>query len=213
MSNRDKNDDLESYLDEGEGTHVEFKAHLPSSVRVARALVAFANTRGGTLVVGVHDDRSVLGVRVPSISLERIARVAGFECEPPIEYEARIVEHRGLKVLLIDVPESEEKPHRVLGLPKDRSVFVRVGATTRIASKSVIKNLGKGRPSPVLDKLDPNAIKLLVYLETHEKITIRQFMRLVNISKRRAMRILTTLNGVGLVREHCLESENYYTRG
>ena len=57
MSNRDKNDDLESYLDEGEGTHVEFKAHLPSSVRVARALVAFANTRGGTLVVGVHDDQ------------------------------------------------------------------------------------------------------------------------------------------------------------
>src|SRR5262245_46673150 len=46
----------------GESDKVEFKAFVPTEDAVAKVLVAFANTNGGTLIIGVKDDATIVGV-------------------------------------------------------------------------------------------------------------------------------------------------------
>lgn len=46
---------LREVIAAGEGRQVEFKRGLPRDEKTARTLVAFANTRGGLLIVGVGD--------------------------------------------------------------------------------------------------------------------------------------------------------------
>src|SRR5690606_25579453 len=56
-----------------------------------------------------------------------------------------------------------------------------------------------------------NERKLLAYLTKHERITLKQYMQIVNISRRRASRILTDLTLNGIIRVHEHEKEAYYT--
>jgi len=198
----------------GEGAAVEFKAFPPTPTRFAKSFVAFANTGGGVIVIGVHDNLEIAGVDDPDAVAGTVSQVAGFHCEPAVAVGGRVVVLGGKKILVVEVSESEAKPHRVLGVRSDKSVYVRVGATNRIASKSVVRSLREGATTRAArGKLDPNAARLIDYLESHERITTAGFQRLVNISKRRASRILVDLVRRGLVREHRLESEHYYTIG
>jgi predicted HTH transcriptional regulator len=47
----------------GEGQHLEFKKRVPGPERIAKEMIAFANTGGGRLLLGVDDDGSVVGVK------------------------------------------------------------------------------------------------------------------------------------------------------
>ena len=51
--------DLDILLNEGEGSMLEYKEALSSSL--VRELVAFANSTGGKILLGVHDDGTVVG--------------------------------------------------------------------------------------------------------------------------------------------------------
>ena len=46
----------------GETNRIEFKKTLPQPEKFAKALVSFANTRGGTILVGVQDDKRFVGI-------------------------------------------------------------------------------------------------------------------------------------------------------
>ncbi|MCC6835531.1 MAG: ATP-binding protein, partial [Cytophagales bacterium] len=50
---------------EGEGLHLEFKRKAAHPEKIVRELIAFANTAGGTLLIGVDDDGSIPGVKYP----------------------------------------------------------------------------------------------------------------------------------------------------
>jgi len=52
---------------------------------------------------------------------------------------------------------------------------------------------------------------LLQYLETHHRITLQEFTKLVNISRRRATRILVNLICSGIIRSHNTEKVEFYT--
>ena len=69
-------DSLRALIAEGEGVRLEFKRGLPRPERLARTLCAFANTRGGLLVVGVEDNGRPYGVPRPTEVLAELRRVA-----------------------------------------------------------------------------------------------------------------------------------------
>ncbi|MCH8495476.1 MAG: ATP-binding protein, partial [Balneolales bacterium] len=54
--------DLKRLVKTGEGTYLEFKRIISSPEKIARELAAFANTRGGTMLIGVNDDKKIVGV-------------------------------------------------------------------------------------------------------------------------------------------------------
>ena len=66
--------ELDDLLTRPEGKTLEFKRDFSSPDRIIRTLVAFANTAGGTVLVGVEDKtRNVVGVADPLTEEERAA--------------------------------------------------------------------------------------------------------------------------------------------
>ena len=64
---------------------------------------------------------------------------------------------------------------------------------------------------PLTVAIGRNEKRLFEHLERNERITLREFGRLVNISDRRASRILVSLVRAGVIRIHTHEKEEFFT--
>jgi len=210
--------DILAMLEEGEGFGLEFKRKISSPEKIAKAMVGFANSKGGTILFGIDDDRSVVGVESEKSEVELIRKVADFFCEPPVEVEIEIVPYKGKDVIAVFVDESRDKPHAVV--PDENSddsqlqVYIRVNDKTVEASKEVIRILRAENPDspPLRFAIGENERRLFEFLDNHERITLKEFGELVNISKRRASRTLIQLVRAGVLRVHTNEKEDYFTR-
>ncbi|HLF15313.1 MAG TPA: ATP-binding protein [Bacteroidota bacterium] len=210
--------DVNSLIDEGEGFTIEFKRRISSPEKIARTLISFANTRGGTILFGVDDDGSIVGVESEKSEIEMIGIAGKDFCDPPVETAIDIVAFDGLDVIVCTVSESRTKPHYYLG---DRDhlngestrVYIRVNDKTMMASREVVKILRDERPDepPLTVTIGRNEKRLFEYLDRSERITLREFGRMVNISDRRASRILVSLVRAGVIRIHTHEKEEFFT--
>ncbi|MBI4428187.1 MAG: putative DNA binding domain-containing protein [Ignavibacteriales bacterium] len=211
--------DIQEMLDEGEGFQLEFKRKVTSPEKIARALIGFANTKGGTILFGVDDDRSVVGVESEKSEVELVRTSGSFYCDPPIEPEIEIVSYKGKDVIVTHVHESSQKPHMVLREngemgDEDSRVFIRVNDKTVVASKEVVRILRAENPDapPLRLTIGENERRLFDYLEEHETVTVKEFAHLVNVSRRRASRILIQLVRAGVMRIHTHQKEDFYTK-
>ncbi len=209
--------DVDSLIEQGEGFEVEFKRKVSSPEKIARALIAFANTDGGHILFGVDDDGTVVGVESEKSEVDLIQQAGREYCQPPIMPEIDIVAYDGTDVIVAYVPESANKPHQYTGSndhgePGSR-VYIRVQDKTVLASREVVKVLKDERPDapPLRMEIGKHEKQLLAYLDGHERITTREFCHLVNISERRASRILATLVRAGVIRIHTMERTPYFT--
>jgi DNA-binding MarR family transcriptional regulator len=92
-------------------------------------------------------------------------------------------------------------------------VYIRVNDKTVMASREVVRILRNEDPDgpPLKIAIGDNERRLFTYLEQNERITVREFGRLINISDRRASRILIQLVRAGVVRIHTFEREEFFT--
>ncbi len=207
-------------IEQGEGFEIEFKRKVSTPAKIARALIAFANTRGGDILFGVDDNGSIVGVESEKSEVELIRHAGLMFCLPEIEPFIDIVAFGEKDVIVAHVEESEQKPHYFTGSSngdsedgEDTKVFIRVNDKTVLASKEVVKILRDERPDapPMRIEIGENEKRLFRYLDANERITAKEFSNLVNISKQRGSRILVSLVRAGVVRIHTLEREDYYT--
>jgi predicted HTH transcriptional regulator len=212
--------DVTRIIEEGEGFEVEFKRKVTTPEKIARALIAFANTKGGHILFGVDDDGSIVGVESEKSEVDLIHQAASEFCFPGIEPSIDIVAFDGEDVIVVYVEESRDKPHYFTGNSNgstqgedETKVFIRVNDKTIMASKEVVKILRDGRPDapPMHFEIGENEKRLFRYLDEHERITAREFSNLVNISEQRASRILVSLVRAGVVRIHTLEKSDFFT--
>jgi len=89
---------------EGEGLTVEFKERY--TPRIDEDIVAFANARGGTLLLGVRDDGTVAGERLTNDLKAKINSLAR-NCKPAITTELSQIG----EVVAVSVMEGTEKPY------------------------------------------------------------------------------------------------------
>ncbi len=210
--------DVNAIIEEGEGFTVEFKRRISSAEKIARTIISFANTKGGTILFGVDDDGSIVGVESEKSEVELIEMAARDYCDPPISCTIDIVAFDGSDVVVCHIPESRSKPHYYLGDPDRHNgdntrVYIRVNDNTIMASREVVRILADENPDapPLKVAIGENEKRLFAYLEQNERITAAQFGRLVNISDRRASRILVRLVRAGVIRIHTHEREEFYT--
>lgn len=200
----------------GEGEQVDFKQTITQPHKIAKTITSFANTKGGKILVGVRDDKTIVGVD-PEEEKYILETAADFYCDPPVKltFEEEEDDDSEKTILVVTIEESDHKPHFVKDKNANRQVYIRQHDKSLPASKTMIDLMRKGAlpSSPQHEKFlpDHNQKKLMSYLNQHEKITLKQFMQIVNISKRRANRILYDLTLQGLIRIHQHEKEAYYT--
>jgi predicted HTH transcriptional regulator len=209
--------ELHEIIEKGENGTIEFKRKFSSPEKIAKEMIAFANTRGGYLIFGIDDDRSVVGVESEKGEIELIDMAAKFFCKPEVEYKTDILPIYRKDVIVVEVPESKLKPHILVENGKDDSdsyrVYIRFKDKSVLASKETVRILRKSHPDspPLIINLTDKEKALLDYLGIHEKITMKEFKEMLNISNRRASRILVNLVRAELIRQHNTDKEDFYT--
>ncbi len=125
-----------------EGKTLEFKRDLSSPEGVLRTLVAFANTAGGTLLLGVEDTtRHVRGIPNPLAMEERLASLISDSILPRLVPDLEILPWRRTHVLAVQVYPSSGRPHYLKRAGLNAGVYVRVGSTNRRADRDLIGEL------------------------------------------------------------------------
>lgn len=204
--------DVKMLIEEGEGFELEFKRKVSSPEKIAKTISAFANTNGGIILFGVDDDGSLIGVESEKSEVDLIQQAGNFYCDPPVRMEVTFVPYNHKDIIVVTVEESESKPHFVVNEGDEEKAFIRVNDKSVLASREVVKVLkDESAEKSLTVTIGENEKRLFAYLETHERITVLEFASLINVSRRRASRILTTLVRAGVIRIHTLEKTDYFT--
>jgi len=136
-----------------EGKTLEFKRDLSSPEGALRTIVAFANTAGGTLLIGVEDrSRHVRGVTKPLDLEERLASLISDRIVPRIVPELEILPWRRTHVLAVKVHPSMARPHHFVRKGHDDCVYVRVGSTNRRADRELIAEMRRSARASGFDE-------------------------------------------------------------
>lgn len=212
--------DVNRLIEEGEGFEIEFKRKVTTPEKISRTLIAFANTKGGHILFGVDDDGSIVGIESEKSEVELIEQAGTVYCVPEVHPILDIVPFDGRDVIVAYVEESSDKPHYFTGNVngdaqngEETRVYIRVNDKTVMASKEVVRILRGERSDakPMKIEIGENEKRLFKYLEEHERITTQEFSKLVNISERRASRILVSLVRASVIRIHTLEKRDFFT--
>ncbi|MBS1524709.1 MAG: ATP-binding protein [Bacteroidetes bacterium] len=204
--------DIKKLIFEGEGVTLDFKKTITSCEKIARTMTAFANNKGGRLLIGVADDGSIKGVKSEDEERYMITKAAQFFIRPAIEPKFEEVYVDDKLVLTVEIPESDSKPH--YGLAEDGKwwVYVRVKDKSVLASKIVVDVLKHSTDDKgVLIEYSASEKALLEYLQKMERINVKEYCMLQKLSRRNAQRIIVNMVLSGVIRVHTTEKEEYYT--
>lgn len=124
-----------------EGKRIEKKRGLPLEAKLARTLAAFANTRGGILLLGVDERLGIVGAPHPAQCVERLRDVALRRVEPPIDVRVDVARVEASPVVWCSVPLSPRRPHAALRDDETREVVVRDGSSNRAATPAALARI------------------------------------------------------------------------
>jgi len=191
---------------QGEGLHLEFKLKLPEWDKLAREVVAFANTGGGWVLIGVDDDGRVSGLRDGREIQEAVWLNLAQYIHPEVECSVSEIPINAKKsVVAIEVFPSPKRPHRALERPgfSDGNVgqaLVRIADCSVKASREMVEIMrfsSQGRSLKV--EVGEKEFQLFRYMEDHDFVTIVEFSRLTGLSAKSASNTLVHLVKGGLL--------------
>jgi ATP-dependent DNA helicase RecG len=123
-------DKITELLLQGENNAVEFKSESISPDSLAKEIVAFANTQGGSILIGVEDDKTISGIQKNDNVEEWIANICRQNIVPPIQVVTEIINIQGANIAHVIVPKGKDKPYQT----NKNQYLVRVGSTNRTAN-------------------------------------------------------------------------------
>jgi len=185
-------EELRNLIREGEHQEQDFKFRIDSNLKIARTLCAFANTDGGRLLIGVKDNGRIAGVD-PEEEYFMIEGAAEVYCEPPVKFDYEVYDIDEKLVLLIEVPPSAERPHRVKEKDGPPLCYIRQKDENFVANKVLIRFLRDQEPKTAAKNLvayGPAERLLFDYLSENEEVSVSKFARLAKIPLFRAEKIL-----------------------
>lgn len=144
---------------DSESNTLELKRDIPLNNQIVKTAIAFCNTNGGRIVVGVSDDGQIVGLSETVIeeSMERLDSAIFDNCKPhiiPKLYAQRFGEKT---VLIIEMSEGMNKPYHLQVDGVEKGTYIRLGRHTVHATPEIIQELlwqSKGvdfEKTPVLD--------------------------------------------------------------
>lgn len=177
----------------GEGQHLEFKRKANFPDKIVREMVAFANSRGGILLLGIGDNGELAGVRYPDGDAH-VIREALKQCRPPLPLvEEFIPVGNNRTVVRYEISESKRKPHAQI-VDGKKEYFVRVNDQSIRASREVQEIVKRARKKKdIRFHYGEHEKFLMEYLAQHSVITLRKFIEVSGLKRFYASRKLVLL--------------------
>lgn len=206
--------ELRKLVRDGENDKVEFKRKIRHPEKVIREVVAFANSDGGHLLVGVEDNGDLPGLKFAEEEEYVLSKAIHDLCRPDISFTVESIEVAPERsVLHYYIAESEKKPHFAFLNKAHRfgKVFVRVGDRSIQASKEFRKLL-KGEQKGTHRSFNYGKYEklLLNYLGSHEYITLKEFCAASQLSIQQASDVVIDLALNHVIKIVPREQEDWY---
>ncbi len=201
---------IQDLIAQGEHQQLDFKFEISSARKIARTFSSFANTDGGTLLIGVKDNGAIAGVRSEEEKFMAESAAQLF-CRPPVPFLSKEWTINDKVVLEIIIPKGDEGPYYAKNDEDLWRIYIRVGDQNILANRIVARALrrkgsGEGTYITYTDKEKA----LLEYLERHETITFPAFRKLAAISPQRAETILVNLLALDILEAVVSEKQVIY---
>jgi predicted HTH transcriptional regulator len=198
LKNQDKY--IESLIAGGENQHLDFKYNISDSRKIAKTLVAFANTGGGKLLIGVRDNGSIAGI-ISDEELFMIEAAAQMYSKPEIEFEIQQWQMLNKVILEISVKESHNKPHYAQNEEGKWLAYVRHKDQNILANLVMLEVWTRQyRKKGIYIRYKKEEEILLHYLESNQFIALNQFCRLAKTSRFKAVRTLVNLIALDILK-------------
>ncbi|MEM9833285.1 MAG: ATP-binding protein [Bacteroidota bacterium] len=210
--------EIRRLVEQGEGETIEFKRKVAHPDKIVREIVAFANTNGGNLLIGVDDDGSIPGIKFAEEEVFALEQAIQRWCRPRIDYHYEIVPlNQKRAVVNYIIPSSPRRPHLVLNealkyaenrvspnktnsktkpkkLQRKGTAYVRYQDQSLQASPEMWQIMKQGRRDRDIRFTYGDKERLLMqYLDQHQKITLREFCAAAQLPRRVASRTLVRL--------------------
>lgn len=202
---------IQKLIEQGEHQMLDFKFEISDSKKIARSLVAFANTYGGRLLIGVKDNGSISGIRSDEEKY-MIQAAAELYCQPKVEFQVKEWNINGKTILEVFIPKSKFHKHRALDHNNIYKVYIRVKDQNIIANNILLKiwKYQHNRQNIKVTFTDPELF-LLKYLNENEKITLEEFMDSAKINKRDAENILVNFTLINMLKVEITEKVIFFS--
>lgn len=126
---------IENLLQQKEGVRLEFKAK-PNIDAIAKSITSFINTQGGDLVVGIDDNKNVLGIENAPQQSVTILNALVELIKPTAPISVQVINYKKKEVILISVWEGAKKPYQYKG-----AIYNRIGQITKTTNPEKLTNL------------------------------------------------------------------------
>ena len=125
----------------GESTNIEFKREVPKkSEKYIKSVVAFANTAGGKIVIGVDDEtHEIVGVDKNEVFkiMDGVTNTISDMCYPQIFPNIEVDTIDGKSVIVIEIYPGASRPYYIKSLGKETGTYIRVSGTSRPADEAI----------------------------------------------------------------------------
>jgi len=207
--------DLKFLVRKGECQTLEFKKKADHPEKIVREMVAFANSGGGQLLIGVEDNGSIAGLKFPEEEKYVMESALNFYVKPEISYNLVIAKtESGKSVLIYTIFDGQEKPYYWL-TEKGKGTYrayVRHNDQCLQASTEMLKILKSVKEVSMKSfSFTVREKKIFVFLEENKWINLTQFARISKIPKWLASKILVQWVLQGILEIQPGETEDQYS--
>jgi predicted HTH transcriptional regulator len=201
---------IRQLIEAGESQTLDFKFEISNSKKIARTFVAFANTDGGTLLIGVKDNGAIAGVRSEE-EYYMIEAAAKMYCKPEVTFQTRKWNVDNKTILELIIPRSASKPHFALNDDQQWMVYIRVNDQNLLANGVLLKVWQQKKAErPVYLEFTKVEKILLSYLEENPAVTISKLCKIALISRHEAEDVLVKLIALDIIKIEFTEKQVLY---
>lgn len=144
---------IEELLQQEEGKTLEFKENSKSLDKIIHTIIAFANTAGGKVLIGVKDKtKEIVGLQDPVKEEMRLANAIADSIEPLFNPDIHVVSWRNKEFLLIQVPHSVG-PYYAKAKGLKKGTYIRLGSTNRLADAAILAELERLGENECFDEM------------------------------------------------------------
>jgi len=204
---------IEELISQGEGQHLDFKYNISDSRKIARSLVAFSNSTGGTLLIGVRDNGSIAGIRSDE-ELFMLEAAANTFSTPEIILEHHVWEIEKKTVLEVFIKEAINKPCFAQDEHGKWLAYIRSNDKNLLANNILIKYWKRlSNPEGTFIRYSQKEKLLLNYLENSEKVSFSKVVNLLKVPKYIAENVIVNLMAINLLTFKIIDGKFYYLPG
>jgi len=206
--------ELQRLVAEGEGYQLEFKRKASLPEKIVREMIAFANTEGGTILIGVDDNGALSGIKYPDEELLSVREALQKYVRQALVYQDSLVTLSESRFILrLDIPPNLKRPLLFWNDSKHKESYVRVNDMSVKASDEMIEIIRRKRQKKdIRFYFAEHELALMKYLDQYPAITSKEFQKLTGLNQYVASRKLILLVLANVLKITATEKGDLYSR-